>query len=145
MPNYPFPKELWSPSRRLDTTCVPFSLRDQPSIDLALTPLLHGRNQDVWGPNAHEFHPERWFEMKEQVESPVGVYGNLYVAARGIWMGCPSVDRFPFVFPVLRSQEASEAAWAGGSRALIIVYVIRFSGTLKTTLFAASWRYRRSW
>ena len=40
-----------------------------------------GRNQDLWGSDAHEFRPERWFEMKEQVESPVGVYGNLYVHA----------------------------------------------------------------
>ena len=37
-----------------------------------------GRNQDLWGPDAYVFRPERWFEMDEQVESPVGVYGNLY-------------------------------------------------------------------
>ena len=36
------------------------------------------RNQDLWGPDAQVFRPERWFEMNEQVESPVGVYGNLY-------------------------------------------------------------------
>ena len=39
---------------------------------------FHDRNQDVWGPDAHQFRPERWFEMGEQVVSPVGVYGNLY-------------------------------------------------------------------
>ena len=39
---------------------------------------IHGRNQDLWGPDADVFRPERWFEMNEQVESPVGVYGNLY-------------------------------------------------------------------
>ena len=27
----------------------------------------------MWGPDAYEFRPERWSEMKEQVESPVGV------------------------------------------------------------------------
>lgn len=43
--------------------------------------LFRGRNQDVWGPDAHEFRPGRWFEMSEQVESPVGVYGNLYSRA----------------------------------------------------------------
>lgn len=85
MPSYPFPKELWSLSRRLDTTCVSFSLRGRRTHDMALTPLFHGRNQDVWGPDAHEFRPERWFEMKEQVESPVGVYGNLYVFTRGMF------------------------------------------------------------
>ena len=37
-----------------------------------------GRNQGLWGPDAYEFRPERWFEMDEQVESPVGVDGNLY-------------------------------------------------------------------
>ena len=49
-----------------------------PSLDVVFTPLFHDRNKDVWGQDAHEFRPERWFEMKEQVESPVGVYGNLY-------------------------------------------------------------------
>jgi len=39
---------------------------------------FHDRNQDLWGPDAQVFRPERWFEMDEQVESPVGVYGNLY-------------------------------------------------------------------
>jgi len=88
MPNYSFRKGLWSLSRRLDTTCVlAFSLHRRRILDMALTPLFHGRNQDVWGPDAHEFRPGRWFEMKGQVESPVGVYGNLYAAARGIPMG----------------------------------------------------------
>ena len=39
---------------------------------------FYDRNKDVWGTDAYEFRPERWLEMKEQVESPVGVYGNLY-------------------------------------------------------------------
>jgi len=39
---------------------------------------FHYRNQDLWGPDANCFRPERWLEMDEQVESPVGVYGNLY-------------------------------------------------------------------
>lgn len=39
---------------------------------------FHDRNQDLWGPDAYAFRPERWFETSEQVESPVGVYGNLY-------------------------------------------------------------------
>jgi len=55
-----------------------------------LSPLLRershfcscGRNQDLWGPDAQQFRPERWFEMNEQVESPVGVYGNLYAHPR---------------------------------------------------------------
>ena len=36
------------------------------------------RNKDVWGSDAYDFRPERWLETKEQVEFPVGVYGNLY-------------------------------------------------------------------
>ena len=56
-------------------------------LDMVLTPVFYCRNQDLWGPDAHQFRPERWFEMKEQVESPVGVYGNLYVwsSIRMIW------------------------------------------------------------
>ena len=46
--------------------------------DITLISLLCGRNQDLWGPDACEFRPERWLGMNEQVESPVGVYGNLY-------------------------------------------------------------------
>ena len=40
--------------------------------------LFRGRNQDLWGPDASEFRPERWFKMNGQADSPVGVYGNLY-------------------------------------------------------------------
>jgi len=58
-------------------------------MDITCTSLSHhltvcpycrfpGRNQDLWGPDAHEFRPERWFEMNQEVESPFGVYGNLY-------------------------------------------------------------------
>ena len=38
---------------------------------------FRGRNRDVWGPDAYEFRPERWFEMAEKAEFPVGVYANL--------------------------------------------------------------------
>jgi len=75
---FPFPKELFSLSRRLDTTCTSVSLRPHRFPGVALTPLFHDRNEGLWGPDAREFRPERWFKINEQVESPVGVYGNLY-------------------------------------------------------------------
>ena len=37
------------------------------------------RNKDIWGPDAYEFRPERWLDMNEKPESPIGVYGNLCV------------------------------------------------------------------
>jgi len=75
-PNYPFPKELLSLFRRSGTTCTPFFLSH--SLGRALILLFRHSNRDLWGPDADVFRPERWFEMDGQVESPVGVYGNLY-------------------------------------------------------------------
>ena len=74
----PFQRELLSLSRRLDTTCTSVSLCLHRFIGVGLTPLFHDRNPDLWGSDAREFRPERWFQMNEQVESPVGMYGNLY-------------------------------------------------------------------
>ena len=39
---------------------------------------FRGKDEDVCGPDAHEFRPECWLEMKEQVKSPVGVYSDLH-------------------------------------------------------------------
>ena len=64
--------------------CVPFT---GPSPVSRQRIHIHGRNKDVWGPDAYEFRPERWLEMKEQVESPVGMYGNLYGRSRSFDAG----------------------------------------------------------
>ncbi|KAF9647279.1 cytochrome P450 [Thelephora ganbajun] len=44
----------------------------------------YNQNPDLWGPNAYEFRPERWFDMNEKPESPVGMYGNLVTFSGGV-------------------------------------------------------------
>ena len=59
-----------------------------PQSDITRTPLIFiltlvettgpfRRNKDIWGRDADEFRPERWFEMSEKRETSFGVYGNL--------------------------------------------------------------------
>jgi len=53
-------------------------------IPLCISTMGYNLNKELWGSDAHEFRPERWLEMKEQVESPVGVYGNLSTFSGGV-------------------------------------------------------------
>ena len=72
----PIPKET-----RIDISTTGYHLYicfNKPPLPGALILLFHDRNRDLWGPDADEFRPERWFETDRQVESPIGVYGNLY-------------------------------------------------------------------
>jgi hypothetical protein len=55
------------------------SIRISVEITEAETRFTHYRNKDLWGPDAHEFRPERWFNMDEKPEYPFGVYSNLCV------------------------------------------------------------------
>lgn len=84
--------------------------------------MFHGRNQGLWGPDAREFRPERWFEVSEQVQSPVGVYGNLY----GYPWNYDRVGRVLTFHPALRSPEVSGAASGGDSRASTTFRVTHF-------------------
>ena len=87
-----------------------------------LISLLCDRNQDLWGPDAREFRPERWLGMNEQVDSPVGVYGNLYGDA---WSFGRAVEYLSLIRPALRSPEALGAAWGGDSRTLTFLDIFR--------------------
>ncbi|KDQ10532.1 hypothetical protein BOTBODRAFT_190494 [Botryobasidium botryosum FD-172 SS1] len=40
----------------------------------------YNQDPDIWGPDAHVFNPERWFDETEKRAS-VGVYSNLYVTS----------------------------------------------------------------
>ena len=80
----------------------------------------------MWGPDAHQFRPERWFEMDEKVESPVGVYGNLYGDAWGFTEPL-SID---IVCLAPRSLVVLGAALGGDSRGSInfIPFVLMKTG-----------------
>jgi len=54
---------------------------------VSLSSFGYNLNQDVWGTDACAFRPERWFGLREQAESPVGVYGNLATFSGGV-RGC---------------------------------------------------------
>jgi hypothetical protein len=50
----------------------------------------------VWGADSYEWRPERWLEADQDPESPIGVYGNLYVAfIRPPGHGCVEMDGGP--------------------------------------------------
>lgn len=44
----------------------------------------YNQSPDLWGPDAYEFRPERWFNANEKPESPVGMYGNLVTFSGGV-------------------------------------------------------------
>lgn len=91
--------------------CVhPFSVR----ITGLETGFTSCRNKDLWGPDAHEFRPERWFDMNEKAESPVGVYSNLYVMRFYVHWLYRELRSFDIAPP---SPEGTEVALDGDSRA----------------------------
>lgn len=55
-----------------------------PKGTVVFVPIQAGNiNPDVWGPDAHEWHPERWLEpIPESVSAAKtpGVYSNMYVS-----------------------------------------------------------------
>ena len=71
------------------------------------------RNKDLWGPDAYEFKPERWFDMNKRPESPVGVYGNLCVLYFHV---CHTCRELRFLGPALPSLGVQGVALGGGSR-----------------------------
>ena len=71
------------------------------------------RNKEVWGPDAYEFRPERWLNVNEKPESPVGVYGNLCVLQFYAGHMYYELRLFDLALP---SPEAPGVALGGGSR-----------------------------
>ena len=82
------------------------------SLGLRLVSSFH-RNKDLWGSDAHEFRPERWFDANEKPESPFGVYSNLCVMCFCIRRLYDELRSFDIVLP---SPEVPGVALDGGLR-----------------------------
>ncbi|KAF9787520.1 cytochrome P450 [Thelephora terrestris] len=50
---------------------------------MTISTVGYNLNKDLWGADAYKFRPERWLDMNEKPETPIGVYSNLATFSGG--------------------------------------------------------------
>jgi cytochrome P450 len=67
-----------------------------PKTQIMMASLLTHKRQDLWGPDAEAFRPERWFDaaLLDKITSTPFMYSPFYGGPRAVGCHCPSSKKF---------------------------------------------------